>query len=277
MMKRSYLGAVGLILLGAGPFFGLGINDPVIEIIVMLGKVPGGSFTRATSDGSGTVRLPIAEPGRYVVEFTRPRGSAVPVALRGEIRRTAGPLRPGLPNARLVGTPVASGAMVTAATAADAQVSIAAIPFGPASHTHREEITVTQPVELILRFTEAPPQPCPPGQRPPCAPLGAPIATGFDRGSAPPWQTNQWPWQGQWSGTPMPGAQIGIMDDTGRIVTSAAIQRDGAFSVPEPRVAFRGAPRVCIMVGPGAQPVCGEPGNPAPELSGTWAGKAVSR
>ncbi len=125
------------------------------------------------------------------------------------------------------------------------------------------------------------PYPCPPGQRPPCEPPVAEAAFSATKSGIKsqelsltptanctvppcPWQTNQWPWRGQLSGTRIDGAQVGILDETGRVASSAPVQQDGSVTLPAPRGPIRGNPRVCLLARPGTQPICGEPGNPSP-------------
>lgn len=74
----------------------------------------------------------------------------------------------------------------------------------------------------------------------------------------------EWPWRGQLTGTLVPGARVGIMDGSRRLVTTAAVRPDGSFVLPA-LPAGRDGVRLCVLL-PGALPVCGAEGDPTPVL-----------
>lgn len=147
------------------------------------------------------------------------------------------------------------------------------------------------PTRFSLISGDQPAQPCPPGQRPPCPPLPAQATISATKSGIKvqtltitqngaltcdspgcPWQQGRWPWQGQLAGTPVPGAQVGIMDATGRVLTSAPVQPNGSYALAAPRGPGQGAPRICLLIRTGMQPICGEPGDIEP----TFAAAGVS-
>lgn len=155
-----------------------------------------------------------------------------------------------------------------------------------------------RPVRLVARQVEPAPQPCPPGQRPPCTPIrnpGAPIGTGpvaaegaqdvkgidiivkkpqqsvgiksvgVGLGKVPGGQMLQFSQAddgtvtGRVAQPAQPGSRMVFRDASNRIVAAGVIQRDGTF-----RTAALSTPLLQVATAcresRGAAPVCSEPG-----------------
>lgn len=157
---------VGIALLLAAPAMWAGTKG-VKNIDIIVKKHPTGHAFAVRTDGGGTARFSLSEPGDYDIEFSArdaspkaPPERGFAVALSGEVRVRKAIQKSGAGGFATPET-IALGRMTVDANTERVRLAYPRIDLANGIHTER--ITTFGPVDVMLRLTEEVPDPAVPG------------------------------------------------------------------------------------------------------------------